>query len=125
MPEACSHSESYLARSPDDSKIFYWCPSCKRNVSTAAGFPGTWIKKTDPRLKFVEFEDLPVVGEQINRLCQGPCKRITVCQVHHVAPRHLFGEAADDWPIVWLCKSCHAEWHRIVTPAMCSMTVND
>lgn len=37
---------------------------------------------------------------------------------HHWAPRHLFGDACDDWPGSNLCASCHAEWHRVVTPKM-------
>jgi hypothetical protein len=38
---------------------------------------------------------------------------------HHWAPRAIFGkESADDWPKDFLCKACHDEWHRRVTPQL-------
>ena len=46
------------------------------------------------------------------------CHRIDYLEQHHWAPYHLFGQDADNWPTGWLCKSCHTEWHRIVTPNM-------
>lgn len=39
-------------------------------------------------------------------------------QVHHWAPRHLFGEEAFNWPTSLLCQTCHTRWHQIVTPSM-------
>jgi len=38
---------------------------------------------------------------------------------HHWAPSHLF-EDAEQWPVSYLCRDCHAKWHRIVTPNMCA-----
>jgi hypothetical protein len=31
---------------------------------------------------------------------------------HHWAPQSLF-EDADEWPIAWLCSTCHRYWHAI------------
>lgn len=39
-------------------------------------------------------------------------------EYHHFAPRHLFGDDADNWPTAWLCKDHHKEWHDKVTPNM-------
>lgn len=39
-------------------------------------------------------------------------------ELHHWAPYYLFGMAADSWPTSYLCKKCHSEWHRKVTPLM-------
>ena len=39
-------------------------------------------------------------------------------ELHHWAPRHLFGREADDWPTGLLCVPCHRRWHALVTPNM-------
>jgi predicted RNA-binding Zn-ribbon protein involved in translation (DUF1610 family) len=39
-------------------------------------------------------------------------------QNHHWAPFFLFGEDAHRWPTSYLCPSCHARWHELVTPQM-------
>lgn len=49
-----------------------------------------------------------------------PCERCGATdgvELHHWAPRHLFDDA-DAWPTGSLCRSCHREWHSIVTPTM-------
>jgi hypothetical protein len=38
--------------------------------------------------------------------------------LHHWAPRHLFGDECDGWPLAFLCRPCHVEWHQRVTPDM-------
>lgn len=35
---------------------------------------------------------------------------------HHWAPRKLFGNECERWPMGFLCQYCHARWHQIVTP---------
>ena len=37
---------------------------------------------------------------------------------HHWAPRSLGGwfRSHDSWPTAMLCRACHQEWHRAVTP---------
>lgn len=40
-------------------------------------------------------------------------------ELHHFAPRHLFGADADKWPTAYLCRTHHKQWHDIVTPNMC------
>ncbi len=37
-------------------------------------------------------------------------------EVHHVAPRALFGDQCNQWPKVLLCREHHNEWHTTVTP---------
>jgi hypothetical protein len=39
-------------------------------------------------------------------------------ELHHWAPRHLFGDQANKWPTSYLCQSCHSIWHQAVTPDM-------
>lgn len=38
-------------------------------------------------------------------------------ELHHWAPRHLFGEEADLWPTANLCPACHTRWHTTVEGA--------
>lgn len=40
------------------------------------------------------------------------------CQLHHWAPRAIFGREADDWPTDYLCQACHDKWHEMVTPQL-------
>lgn len=35
-------------------------------------------------------------------------------EVHHIAPRALFGTECEKWPTVYLCIEHHAKWHKIV-----------
>jgi hypothetical protein len=35
----------------------------------------------------------------------------TLIEYHHFAPRNTFGEEADDWPILPVCRDHHTEWH--------------
>ncbi|MBU2052495.1 hypothetical protein KKH13_04800 [Patescibacteria group bacterium] len=46
------------------------------------------------------------------------CGSVDNIEYHHCAPRHLFGDDADKWPISRLCRKCHIKWHQIVTPKM-------
>lgn len=39
------------------------------------------------------------------------CNRQAV-EWHHYAPRHLFGDAADNWPVGPLCTIHHRAWHE-------------
>lgn len=50
---------------------------------------------------------------------QPPCERCgdPASEVHHWAPRGLFGSDADAWPTGHLCSPCHREWHRTITGA--------
>jgi hypothetical protein len=41
------------------------------------------------------------------RGCQVPGE-----EMHHFAPRNTFGEDADNWPVMALCKAHHHEWHQ-------------
>ena len=62
--------------------------------------------------------DLPLVDDY--RKDAEPCARCGSkigTEYHHWAPKHLFSDP-DKWPGSYLCKSCHKEWHDVVTPNM-------
>ena len=42
-------------------------------------------------------------------------------EMHHWAPKHIFGDEAERWPKDLLCRTCHARWHNMVTPNMAQM----
>jgi hypothetical protein len=45
------------------------------------------------------------------------CYRYIKTEIHHTAPRAMF-EDSHCWPMVSLCRLCHQEWHRVMTPGM-------
>ena len=45
------------------------------------------------------------------------CRRYIKTEGHHIAPRAMF-EDCNYWPVVSLCRLCHQEWHRVMTPGM-------
>lgn len=47
----------------------------------------------------------------------GPCDHCGergAIELHHTAPRAVFGRDCDAWPIVCLCRECHALWHSAI-----------
>jgi len=91
--------------------VCFWCDECDRPVTReryeapGASVTGDWLRRKvglDP-------ERLPPVSKEIRyRLC-ARCGVTAPCEMHHIAPRALFGDA-DSWPVVPLCGSCHLEF---------------
>jgi hypothetical protein len=93
----------------------WWCLECRGWVQSKSG--GIWIDKATLEDNGVDLSLAPVV----DRLDQPRCARCGArgAEEHHWAPRALFGkDEADRWPKDYLCKECHARWHRMVTPAL-------
>ena len=44
-------------------------------------------------------------------------------ELHHFAPKYLFGDDSDNWPTAYLCREHHKQWHDIVTPNMCKINL--
>jgi len=85
--------------------ILQWCFDCNRCAS-----PKTiYISKA----LIPGWEVLPIV---VDYLDQAPpcevCGSLAGTELHHWAPRHIFGDRAEQYPKSWLCKACHDEWHR-------------
>ena len=95
---------------------FCWvCTNCKKVVKSKAG--GLWIAKraVEGLLSAREIGVLPVLNPAVQVECER-CYRSGV-EYHHWMPRAL-SEDADQWPGGYLCRSCHEEWHRLVTPGL-------
>lgn len=63
-----------------------------------------------------EIESLPIRMNASTARCAKCGSR--KCERHHWMPRAFVGSNCDDWPQDYLCKECHDEWHRIVTPQL-------
>lgn len=96
----------------------WWCRRCENYADSDHG--GGWVLKRDviamgvvpeclptvpPEPKQLTLVDLPVVVVKCRR-----CRAFGV-EVHHWAPRAVFGDEADKWPTDALCTACHREWH--------------
>lgn len=99
------------------SKHFLWvCKLCdRRNPSGGMDY---YIprEKVLAILSAEDVELLPVILPEIYTRCVVCGNRAT--ELHHWAPKHLFGESAEKWPKDYLCVGCHEQWHAVVTPGM-------
>lgn len=99
------------------SKNFVWvCKLCdRRNPSNDLTY---FIphEKVKAKLSEEEIEQLPILMPDCFSRCAVCGNRNA--ELHHWAPLHLFGSDAEKWPKDYLCKSCHDQWHRMVTPGM-------
>jgi hypothetical protein len=59
----------------------------------------------------IQPSDLPLLADYRRDYCER-CGALGA-QLHHMAPQALFPDA-DDWPLAYLCQSCHALWHATV-----------
>jgi len=93
----------------------WWCLGCGYWTPRKGG--GCWIGKGELVAAGVDLSLVRVV----ERMDQPRCARCGArgAEEHHWAPRALFREEeANRWPKDFLCKRCHDEWHRTVTPAL-------
>jgi len=107
------HGELYRDPTANGVKVRSWCTVCLRAPVT--GKPFVPVRSlTDERLAH-----LPVWPSALDATspCEA-CGTVAVLEVHHWAPRHLFGADADRWPTSRLCGVCHRRWHEVVTPKM-------
>jgi hypothetical protein len=79
-------------------------------VCTTCGHMGESVKGS-----IVNPETLPQLEDRTSGTCEHCGASGT--ERHHWAPWHLFSDA-DRWPTSELCRKCHREWHRTVTPNM-------
>lgn len=84
------------------------CIVCARELRTIGA-----AKITDQHDRLPLWED-----KTSNEPC-ARCESTNGVEWHHWAPRHLFDDY-HRWPLSPLCRKCHEEWHRVVTPNMSS-----
>ncbi len=95
--------------------IYWLCTNCLKPF-----YPGKQFIKHEKVIDFgIDIDELLVIEDYSanGEPCAVCGKRQT--EIHHFAPKHLFGDDADKWPVAPLCKYHHTMWHEILTPRMC------
>ncbi len=96
------------------SQVYWYCTFGKHPIARNGS---SWIKHEIIREAGFDPDDLPVIenysGTELCAVCGSP-----FAERHHFAPRHLFGDEAEQWPTAYLCKKHHDRWHALVTPNM-------
>ncbi len=115
----CDHHGAYLGRNASNGAYGMWCDDCRSWQTKAKGYDRAWLGKDHPDV-IGKIGSIPDVGIRMYRKCEGPCGQLIVCQLHHMAPRKFFGDECEQWTMVYLCTACHARWHAIVTPGLCT-----
>ena len=84
--------------------IFKYCPVAHVNGGFSLKDLDTW-------------ENLPVVRDYRGKT--PACEKCgePYSQEHHWAPYEIFGDEANQWPMGWLCSSCHHRWHTMMNRA--------
>lgn len=119
-PTPCDHTAAFLARNGCREQFGAWCDACSSWATVSAGWHvGLWLPKDHARLVGIDLDHVPVRPVAFYRMCQH-CREFQSCELHHFAPRAFFSDACDDWPVAYLCKPCHDEWHTRVTPGLCT-----
>lgn len=95
------------------SNVFWKCRACGKNAMGSA----YWISHKKIVDHGISIDDIPVNEDQRSDLC-AVCGEPGV-HLHHWAPRFIFGDICDNWPVSYLCRKHHQEWHDRVTPRMC------
>jgi hypothetical protein len=101
------------------SQVFWRCPLCDRFTDGSARYINHELLK-----RYVIIDTLPVIKDYSRGLKCCVCGSTGV-EYHHWAPKHLFHGEADNWPTAYLCRSCHAKWHKLVTPHMTDKEISD
>ena len=90
---------------------------------------GSWVRTDSEELKaamgrlgYSCLEEVPITGDNATERCER-CGEVGV-QYHHTAPKKVFGEDAESYPLVKLCTSCHDRWHKIMAARAHDYTVS-
>lgn len=85
-----------------DSHLYDRCELCEARLT--------------PNLPHGEYDlgRVPVIADY--SMQAPPCR---VCgkrgvELHHWAPKALFGDEAEVWPQDFLCRACHTRWHQTI-----------
>lgn len=60
----------------------------------------------------IKLEDIPVLEDNAMIGCEVSGCRNPGIEMHHIAPRSIWGADAENWPMFNLCIAHHQEWHR-------------
>ncbi len=123
----CTHPDEKLARVitvRGHNQVAWYCFKCADYSRRREGHGAEFIKHSE--LIGVVIDALPIITDNSSlnwyvdsrkETC-AHCGEFGFTDMHHFAPKHLFGDDADNWPTAQLCRACHTLWHRAVTPRM-------
>lgn len=123
----CLHDNRYIVRERAANGAWRWfllCEPCDINVSRSFGHSGHYIGKDDVRARYNvdPATVLEYTRRTVLRYCPA-CQKYKHTEEHHWFPEYLDGvapgELANKYPLTYLCRECHMQWHRWVTPAPC------
>lgn len=112
----CTHTKTGYGRliSTDGHvHVVRCCLGCMQRVHSMES-----VKKDQVREEGHVIEELPIIQDfrGVGEECEVRGCTSTNTQLHHWAPRRIFGDEADDWPTSWLCvERHHPLWHAMVT----------
>ena len=108
-----SHPSAYWARIPMTNgreHLSVWCPSCEKSLDLSylgKGIKGLWAKREWVENNVGPIDSLPVVSrDRFYGICYR-CKSIGPIELHHVAAKTIYGDLAEEMPIIALCPNCH------------------
>ena len=84
-------------------QVVAFCVECGNQLSSSIPHAMVGVKP----------EGLPVFRDRRDMTPCEACGATEGTEVHHWAPKHLFGEEAFTWPTSFLCRSCHSRWHQV------------
>lgn len=87
-----------------------WCPECDANAGH--GF----IKLELIKSHGINPDELRVIPGNVYARCVRCGHR--GAELHHWYPQSLDQQEAEKWPKDYLCKNCHDEWHKAITPLL-------
>jgi hypothetical protein len=78
-----------------------------------------WLSKEFISKVGIDVSNVPLKYQSESNQCEVCGDNYAEC--HHWLPRHIDPENSWKWPTGYLCRKCHMEWHKKVTPAMCEV----
>lgn len=87
----------------------FYCAVCDRYPRPKGA--GPWFSRAALNATDAQLEDLPWVPRVSFGSCT-VCTAIGPLELHHLAPRNVFGDEAEAWPTVQVCGECHTFWHQ-------------
>lgn len=107
-------AQLYIKPAASGAETFSWaCGNCQRLDPFNTGLFIS-AKKVYEALTVPQIQSLPVLVIPLVARCAKCGSRHA--ELHHWAPRAIFGDEADEWPTDYLCVPCHDRWHEKVTP---------
>lgn len=101
------------------SYVYWECQVCGNNAMGAAH----WLPHEPIKNFGIDILTIPIKRDDRTEVC-AVCG-VLGAQLHHWAPRHIFGdEVAEMWPKNYLCQTHHTFWHQMVTPEMSKVKGN-